>query len=61
MPFDIPATPPGAIESEPQFFEPQLPDAGSDNWHESLRQIFETEGRIWQRRALSSHLAPPRV
>jgi hypothetical protein len=51
MPLDIPAPVAGAMESEPKFVEPQFPAAESDDWHAILRQIFETEGGLWQRRA----------
>jgi hypothetical protein len=60
MPLDIPAAPVDAAESGPQFFEPQLPAADSDDWQDILRQIFATEGGIWQRRALPGQPASPR-
>ena len=50
MPLDIPTAPADVLETEPQFVEPQLPDADSDDWQVVLRQIFATEGGIWQRR-----------
>jgi hypothetical protein len=52
MPLDIPPTSAEAIE--PQFFEPQLPAAESDDWQAILRQIFATEGGIWHRRAVAT-------
>jgi hypothetical protein len=51
-------TTPPTTENEPQFFEPQLPDADSDDWQEILRQIFATEVGIWQRRAIARLPAP---
>lgn len=38
---------------EPTFVEPRLPAADSDDWQGILRQIFETEGGIWHRRAIA--------
>lgn len=52
MPLDIPAAAADLIDSEPRFVEPQFPAAESDDWQGILRQIFETEGGIWQRRAI---------
>jgi hypothetical protein len=51
MPLDTPLTSTDVTASEPQFFEPRLPDPESVDWQEILRQIFATEGGIWQRRA----------
>jgi hypothetical protein len=55
-----PAAPSETLERELQFFEPRLPDASSHDWQGLLRQIFETEGGIWQRRGVTRGPASPR-
>lgn len=58
MPLDTPlASAAELIDNEPKFVEPQFPPAESDDWQGILRQIFETEGGIWQRRTIASHSA----
>jgi hypothetical protein len=57
MPLDIPASAAELIGSELEFVEPLLPAADSDDWQGILRQIFETEGGLWQRRGSSGSAA----
>jgi hypothetical protein len=54
MPLDAPRASADLAASEPQFFEPQLPDPESEDWQEILRRIFATESGIWQRRGVAS-------
>ncbi|HEY1799123.1 MAG TPA: hypothetical protein VGG57_23615 [Stellaceae bacterium] len=61
MPLGVLATLPDTTEPEPRFFEPQLPGAASDDWQEALRQIFATEGGIWQRRMVTGVLLNQRA
>jgi hypothetical protein len=60
MPLDSPLASVDATQSEPQFFEPRLPDAKSDDWQGILRQIFATEDGLWQRRAITRPAISPR-
>lgn len=60
MPLDVPAAAAELIDSEPKFFEPQFPAAESEDWQGILRQIFETEGGIWERRGVAGPLASVR-
>jgi hypothetical protein len=53
MPLDIPGSSADVIDTAPKFFEPLLPATDTDDWQETLRRIFATEGAIWQRRVVA--------
>jgi len=60
MPLDIPGSSADVIDTAPKFFEPLLPATETDDWQETLRRIFETEGAIWQRRVIVRQAAAAR-